>query len=293
MSKLSFSTSPQKKYYSYKDDGCIFSINCTEPTKMAEGGGVWYCYFKCMPYAKTDDGDLFLIYKQTNTDATLYTALSSSSYYNGDDSKYYYYDSTNSKYVAYSISDGYYDENGKTNYTWPNSSKELPRVVYEYGDGTSATYYFDTLIGTGDTYLNSTFTPLNIDDGNSTTKTTYGSLLLTKVKDSIRINSFVSDVEKLPEYLTGSDISKGYSITDIGYYIVGNYLAVYGLLFVEKLNAYMKSYGDAIIDKYDSDDETRPYAKAKISVTNRISDIGRVEGTVATTAEPRNEMVVG
>lgn len=283
MSTVSFSTRPQKKYYSYKNDGCIYSISLTEPTKKAEGGGVWYCYFKCTPYAKLDTGETYLLYRSTAT-SNVYEPLSSSSYYISATSNsqgtqkvaYKYY--LNGKYVDYDVANnGYYTKNGSTHYDCPVSAEELPQVSYE-----GVVYYFDTLISNGDSYKSGVFSPMNVDDGDLSTKTTYGSLLLDKVEDSITINAFTTGVANLPEYLTGTDLTKQYCINNstIVYTVPANYLCVYGKLFIEKLNEYMKGYGDAIIEKYASEG-LKPYKSATISCATTDAP----KGTITTSVE--------
>lgn len=271
MATISFSTKPQKRYYSYKSDGCIYKITSTKPTTKAEGGGMWYCYFNSTPYAKVDEKTYLLYQKVTVDGVDTYEATTSSSYYVGD--PYCYYDG--SKYVEYKVEDnGYYTSNGTTKYNCPNSAKELPKVVYG-----NTTYYFDTLISNGDTYKDNVFTAMNIDDGDSTTTTTYGSILLDDVKDSISLNAFNTCVAKLPEYLTGGDLTKEYTIDNIGYVLPANYLIVYGKLFVEKLNEYMKEYGDAVISKYSSTNITTKYKKA--TILSKVTD--EAVGTLTTT----------
>lgn len=261
MSTISFSTKPQKKYYAYKDDGCIYSISSTEPTaRKAEGGGVFYCYFKCVPYGQKDD-NVYLLYRKNATDS--YEAVSSTSFYNGE----IYYINVNNVYESYDVvSNGYYTKNGATKYECPNSASNLPHIDYTDKEGVKSTYYVDNLIGNGDVYGNDGFTPLNIDDGDVTTTTTYGSLLLDDVKESITINAFTSCVSQLPVYLTGDDLSKEYKAEgNVEYNVPADYLVVYGKLFIEKLNLYMKSYGDDIIEKYASAEIATTYKKAVIT----------------------------
>lgn len=264
MSSISFSTRPQKKYYSYTSDGCIYSISSASPEKVADGGGVWYCYFKCTPYAKVEEKTYPLYIKNGND------YEEAPSFYCGET---YYYQESTTVYQQYDLgTKGYYTKNGKTHYECPQSALELPHVTYEYEDKTVATYYFDTLIATGDKYTDGKFTPMDTIEGDGTT--TYGNLLLDKIKESISLNAFKTTVANLPEYLTGNDLTKEYSIETIEYAVPANYFVVYGKLFVEKLNAYMKEYGDAMIAKYVGSTDVQ------LEITDVVSDDG--VGTLTT-----------
>ena len=276
MGTISFSTRPQKKYYSYKQDGCIYKISSVAPTKTADGGGVFYCFFKCMPYAKItadNETNTYLLYKVFTKDGvTEYEATSSSSFYGGE--KYAYYNG--STYKTYDVkTQGYYTQNGNTQYSCPQSAAELPQATYNGG-----TYYFDTLIGCGDVYGGNKFTPMDTDGVEGTT-TTYGQILLDKVEDSIAINAFNSCVAKLPEYLTGDDKEKAYTITSIGYTIPANYLIVYGELFMKKLNEYMKGYGDSMVGRYASATIETKYKSAAITaeVKNNVATLTTTPST--------------
>jgi hypothetical protein len=262
MSSISFSTKPQKKYYSYTSDGCVYSISSSDPERIADKGGVWYCYFKYTPYAKIEE-KTYLLYIKNGKEYE-----EAPSFYNGET---YYYQESSTVYTEYDLkTKGYYTKNGATHYDCPQSAAELPRVQYKYEDETVVTYYFDTLIATGDKYVNGVFSAMDVD-GKTGSNTTYGSILLDKVKDSISLNSFITGVANLPIYLTGTDKTKDYefNITDTDVYTVpANYLTVYGKLFVEKLNEYMKEYGDAMIAKYiDS-------ATATLKITDNVTDDG-------------------
>ena len=284
---LSFSTKPQKKYYSYTSDGCIYSISSSAPEKIEENGGVWHCYFKCTPYVKVGEKTYLLYIKNGDT------YEEAPSFYCGET---YYYQENTSVYQQYNLkTNGYYTKNGTTKYSCPQSALELPHVTYTYENGTIATYYFDTLIGAGDKYTdgvsteisdlssrvsaavntNGVFTALKI-----TTDTTYGTLLLDKVKNSISLNAFIYGVTNLPEYLRGNDLAKQYSIINdtIEYTVPAKYFMVYGKLFVEKLNEYMKGYGDSMIAKYADS------ATTQLEITDNVSDAG--VGTLTTS--PKN-----
>lgn len=260
---LSFSTKPQKKYYSYTSDGCIYSISSSAPEKIEENGGVWYCYFKCTPYAKVGEKTYLLYIKNEDT------YEEAPSFYCGET---YYYQESATVYQHYDLkTNGYYTKNGTTKYSCPQSALELAHVAYTYEDGTVATYYFDTLIATGDKYVNGVFTAMKI-----TADTTYGTLLMDKVKDSISLNAFNTGVANLPEYLTGGDLTKQYSIDNatIEYVVPAKYFVVYGKLFVEKLNEFMKGYGDSMIAKYvDS-------ATTQLEIIDSVNDEG--VGTLTT-----------
>lgn len=242
MATISFSTKPQKRFYSYKSDGCIYNISSTEPTKIADKGGAWYCYFKCTPYAKVGD-NYALLYRKNADDE--YEALTSSSFHINSTVKYYYIDS--SEYKEYDITkNGYYTKSGTVNYTCPNDASELPKVAYSNEEnGEVITYYFDTLIGMGDSYNAKKFTPLDTNGDGTANNQTYGGLLLDKVKATVSINAFTSCIANLPEYLKKS-------ISDISYSVSDTYFNVFGELFMEKLNEYMKGYGDVILKKYNS-----------------------------------------
>lgn len=269
MSSISFSTKPQKKYYSYTSDGCIYSISTSAPERIADyPGGVWYCYFKCTPYAKIGE-KTYLLYIKNGEEYE-----EAPSFYNGEE---YYYQTSTVNFEKWAIeTEGYYTKNGATHYACPQSALELPHVVYTYQDKSVATYYFDTLIATGDRYDKGVFSAMDVD-GEEGSNTTYGSILLDKVKGSISLNSFITGVANLPEYLTGTKKDEVYEIkfTDTDVYTVpANYLTVYGKLFVEKLNEYMKEYGDAMIAKYvDS-------ATTTLKITDNVTDDG--VGTLTT-----------
>lgn len=277
MSSISFSTKPQKKYYSYTSDGCIYSISSSDHKRIADyPGGAWYCYFKCTPYGKIEE-KTYMLYIMNGKEYE-----EAPSFYNGET---YYYQESRTVYTEYDLKvKGYYTKNGATHYDCPQSAAELPRVQYKYEDETVVTYYFDTLIATGDNYdiEHGVFSAMDVD-GKQDSKTTYGSILLDKVKGSISLNSFITGLANLPEYLTGTKKDKEYKIkfTDTDVYTVpANYLTVYGKLFVEKLNEYMKEYGDSMIAKYvDS-------ATTTLKITDNVTDDG--VGTLTTAKVTEN-----
>lgn len=254
MATISFSTKPQKKYYTYKEDGCIIEISSSKPTTKPLNGGVWYCYFECIPYHydKTDD-TYYRLYE--NEECTI--EVTKSSYNKGET----YYHKGSEK--THSQSTEYYSANGLYSYAMPNSASELPQVTYyeNPNDDTSLiTRYFDTLIVDGDVYKDNKFTAIKFikldDKETKTTESSYGERLLEMINNSVSIDCFTKNVDAIPDYLK-SDIDS------IGYSLPLDYFAVYGTLFLNLLINPIVDTIQTYIDKYA--DATTYYSDVKFS----------------------------
>lgn len=236
MATISFSRRPQKNFYSYTSDGHIYNISASEPSEIKDEGGVWYCYFKCTPYYKIGDVTYPIFTQYTLDSKEYYTQVTSNNFY-GKSIKYYYY--KDKEYLDVSLEE-YYTSSGLKAYSLPSDAEELPQVTDE-SDGN--TYYFDTLISSGDKYVDGKFTATISKSTDGSETTTYGDILMKKVQNSISINCFTSNVEQIPNYLKKS-------IKSITYVVPNEYFDLYGQLFIEKLVKYMKEYGDDVIQKY-------------------------------------------
>lgn len=274
MAKLSFPTKPQKVFYSYLSDGHIYEITSKKPELVADGGGYWGCYFECEPYHKDTDGKTYLLYEVIGTGAnTKYIATSNASFNSG---KTYKWTKDGVTFNTHTATTQYFTRNGKVGYNMPKSAAELPQITYPSTNG--ETYYLDKLIKSGAKYdaTNNKFVPMDVKVGEGAT--TYGDILLELVKDSISINAFDAGVNDLPEYLTGADITKAYSVSSIGYTVPANYLIMFGTLFIEKLNEAMKEKGDTIVKKYMNNEIATQFKKVTI-VSSVASGVGTVTST--------------
>lgn len=260
---LSFSTSPQVRFYSYLEDGHIYTISQEVPTeKKGKTSGYWFCYFRTNPYHKVGNA-VYPIYISTGTSSgqTQYAQVSSSNWYTKGNVYYYLKDQTYTKIAK--TPTVYYHKNGNLEYTWPNDSSELPQV----SDGESVRY-FDTLITNGDVYnvklsTQTKFTAtesIDIESGVEISKT-YGDILLRKVKDSLSISNFTEDVNSLPSYLKKP-------IEDIGYNVDDNYFSESGELLIDLITEQMQEYGESLISS---------------SYKNKINIASKVEGADADT----------
>ena len=252
MSQISFSTKPQKKYYSYNESGSIYNITSLKPTEIGDGGGIWYCYFEVNPYHKVDDKVYPLCIKETVDDKTEYIKVTTNTFNNGQD---YYYSVDDKSYKKHTGK--YFDKTGKNEYNMPNTATELPQIPYD-----EKVYYLDTLIKTGGTYVSGKFMPLDTDGKDS--KTTFGDVLLKMVDDNVKLDQFKGGVKNLPEYLTGATVGDEYKVESIGYIVPKNYFVIYGGLFMKKLTAQLKSNAEVIINKYAKTEITTEFVKAEV-----------------------------
>lgn len=270
MATISFSTKPQKKYYTYKDDGCIIEISSSKPTTKPSKGGVWYCYFECIPYHRVyDKTTQQYSYYQLYEDKDCTIEVTKSSYNKGE--TYYY-----SKGSEHAQNDPYYCANGLYSYAMPNLASELPQVTYnetEGDDSTAVTRYFDTLIVDGDVYKDNKFTAIKFVDVDSTkttaTESSYGERLLEMVNNSVSIDCFTKNVDAIPDYLKSDIESIGYSLTL-------DYFAVYGTLFLNLLINPIVDTIQTYIDKYA--DATTYYSN--IAFTHSVTTESLAEATI-------------
>lgn len=282
MARISFSERPKRVYYSYLSDGHIYRIDSKRPDVKPDGGGFWSCYFECEPYYKDNDRKTYILYKNCGTEeAPVFKALGYSSF---NDGSKYYYTKNGVEFTEYSGA-VYYSRNGKMSYAMPNSSAELPQVLYNASDDKSYTVYFDKLIECGATYDKTSKKFIPIDVTGDAKSTTYGSILMDMVKNSVSINAFDRCVAEIPEYLKGGDISKSYKIESIEYSIPAGYFLMFGELFVEKLNSAMIDKGNAIVGKYVGKEYGSAYQNVAFSSTvtphtGSQGPIGMVRSTV-------------
>lgn len=270
MAQITFSKNPLKKYYSYLRDGHIYKITNQKPTTIADEGSWWCCYFECEPYHLSDDGKKTFLLYETVVDEEGTVKYIPAKYGSFNKGNVYSYTEDGKEFVEHSGE--YYSKNGKFVYDMPDSASDLPQVTYD-----GQTYYFDKLINCGDSYKSNKFVPMDVD-GQSSTSTTYGSLLMDMVKNNISINAFTSGVKSIPEYLTGPDLTVEYKIEDIEYTMSANYFVVYGKLFIEKLNEEMVELGTSLSEKYKSDD-LEPYNALTIESDVSDSPVGTITVT--------------
>lgn len=283
MATITFLTKPKKVYYSYKSDGCIYNITTSKPeaSSVADGGGVWCCYFDIDPYHQVG-GKYYPLYEQNGTDN--YVLVKTTSYNNGG--KYYYTTDGKTFNQITSIST-YYSRDGKTSLPFPKSAAELPQTSYTK-DEVSVTYYFDTLITNGGTY-NATLTEGDkqhfapLDNNGTTSTTTFGELIYNMVVNAININTFTKDVNAIPPYLKGTSLETEYKINSIDYTMPAYYLDLYGKIFVDKLLQAMKDTGDKILANYKSTNDD--YFKNET--------INIINGVVADNKEKNGKVVNG
>lgn len=317
MAKISFPTKPQKVFYSYLSDGHIYEITSKKPELVADGGGYWSCYFECEPYHKDTDGKTYLLYEVVGTDAnTKFIATNSGSFNSGNTYKWTKDGVTYTEHTAstqYFTRNGKYGFNMpksaaelpqilyseyvvKTSFTNGSGDTAVTYVVDQLIDGTvynsltaanknkcevkrpPTKYYLDKLIKCGAKYnvSNNKFTPMDVKTGSG--ETTYGDILLDLVEDNISVNAFDACVNTLPKYLTGTDLTKAYSVSSIGYTVPANYLIMFGPLFIEKLNEAMKEKGDAIVKKYMNNKIATRFKKVTIE-SSVASGVGTVTST--------------
>lgn len=272
-----FVSTPQNRFYSYVSDGHIYSITTEEPDAIADGGGYWNCYFVTNPYYKMENKKLSKVYYKSNNN---YIELTRNDYYTSGN-QYYFFNCDEYKPITNFTE--YYNASGSKKYNCPNSASELPQVTYTYDAGTvkarTVTYYFDTLIKNGDSYIvnSKNFKPMDTTVGSG--ETTYGDILLDIVKDNIHISNFENTVNEIPEFLKGKDISQEYKIASINYVVPANYLIVFGALFIEKLENEMVACGNKIITNYIDSENLTLYTN--INLKKDITKGSNLKGTIS------------
>lgn len=257
MATISFSTKPQKKYYTYKKDGCIIEISSSKPATKPLNGGVWYCYFECIPYHyDITDKKYYQLYE----DEECTIEVTKSSYNKGET---YYHKGSDKTHAQ---SDKYYSANELYSYAMPNLASELPQVTYNETE-TEVTRYFDTLIIDGDVYKDNKFTAIKFVDVDSTetkaTESSYGERLLEMVNNSVSIDCFTKNVDAIPDYLKSN-------IDTIGYSIAYNYFLVYGELFLNLLTNVMVDLAETYKDKYLSDAQKEDYYRSGLEIKHTV-----------------------